>query len=110
MTKKETYGLYHRHHRKHNAYCSSALCVDLAHKECVCHAIETGNQHRDDGGYSHGQYHPMYGSLCKKSKVIALHIGCKITHICAKAEQLSALFLCFGLRGLGRESFEQRGL
>ena len=72
MPKKEAYGLYYLHDRKHNAYSCSALCIDFAHEEGVGHIIKAGDQHRNDGGQGHSEDNLVYRSLSEKFIIIAL--------------------------------------
>ena len=51
--------MYEEHHTEDDTYRSSGLRINLTYKKRIDQIIHTGQQHRDDGRYSHDAYHTM---------------------------------------------------
>ena len=64
IAKKETECLNNEHHGEHNTHGRNGLGANLSHEISVGHIVQTGNQHTDNRGHSHGSDDPINGSLC----------------------------------------------
>ena len=71
ITKEKRKGLYEKHHTENDTYRSRGLRINLTNKKRVDQIIHTGQQHRDDGRYSHGAYHTMDRRLGQECIFIA---------------------------------------
>ena len=63
--------MYEEHHTEDDTYRSSGLRINLTYKKRIDQIIHTGQQHRDDGRYSHGAYHTMDRHLGQECIFIA---------------------------------------